>query len=71
MKAVAICTRDCQHMFTGTRMIRRTITPDPKYLAKLRIGEAGFPGSEGDERTDEEEVNDERVRDDVDGCMSR
>ena len=54
MKAVAICTRDCQHMFTGTRMIRRTITPDPKYLAKLRIGEAAFPGSKGDERMGDE-----------------
>ena len=59
MKAVAICTRDGQHMFPEARTIRRTITPDPKYLAKLRIGEAGFPGSEGDERiANEEEMGD-------------
>ena len=58
-------------MFPEARTIRRTITPDPKYLAKLRIGEAGFPGSKGDARTDDDEVNDERVRDDVDGSMSR
>ena len=46
-------------MFPRDRMIRRTITPDPKYLAKLRIGEAGFPGSEGDERiANEEEMGD-------------
>ena len=58
-------------MFPRDRMIRLTMTPDPKYLAKLRIGEAGFPGSKGDEKTDDEEMNDERVRDDADGCMNR
>ena len=46
-------------MFPKARTIRRTITPDPKYVAKLRIGEAGFPGSEGDERiANEEEMGD-------------